>query len=128
MSEIKASENHDEKQTMAGSLFSFQGRVGRVKYWVTIIPLFLISFAITIVMALATDRGGSGGFAILALFFYVPAIWIVLATYVKRWHDLGKSGWMTLTLLIPYVNLLILLILGLWPGTSESNKYGEVPQ
>ena len=76
-------------------------------------------------MAWGADRGLSGGAAVLALIFYFPAIWVALATYVKRWHDLGKSGWMVLTLFIPYINLLILLYLGLAPGTPEANKYGE---
>jgi uncharacterized membrane protein YhaH (DUF805 family) len=59
--------------------------------------------------------------------FGIAGTWIALATYAKHWHDLDKSGWMTLTLLIPLVNLLIVLFLSFAPGTAGTNKYGKAP-
>ena len=50
--------------------------------------------------------------------------WIQIAAYVKRWHDLGKSAWFALTLLIPLINVLIILYLGFAPGQKGSNAYG----
>src|SRR5208337_3611250 len=51
-----------------------------------------------------------------------------LAICVRRWHDTGRSGWMTLTLLIPVVNLVVFLLLGFLPGTTGPNKYGPDPR
>lgn len=110
------------------SLFSFEGRINRGTFWTVIIPLFLISFALQVGTAVSAGKGGSGGIALLTLVYFIPAIWVALATYVKRWHDLNMSGWMVLTLLIPFANLLILLYLGLAPGTAGANKYGEAPR
>lgn len=110
------------------SLFSFEGRIGRSTFWAVIVPLFLISIGLQVGAAVSTDRGGSGGIVVLTLIYFIPAIWVALATYVKRWHDLNMSGWMVLTLFIPFINFLILLYLGLAPGKTETNKYGEVPQ
>lgn len=110
------------------SLFSINGRIRRSTFWAVIVPLFLVSFGLQIAIAVSVNKGGAVGLAVLALIFFVPAIWVAIATYVKRWHDLNKSGWMVLTLFIPFVNFLILLYLGVAPGTAGVNRFGEEPQ
>ena len=82
-------------------------------------------FLLQIGVAVTVIRIGSGGNVLLLL--VIPAMWIAVATYAKRWHDLNKSGWMLLTLFIPFVNLLIVLYLGIAPGTSGYNIYGADP-
>ena len=109
------------------TLFSFTGRIGRSTFWVIFVTFFLIGVGLQIVGTLSGDRVGFGWLVALALIYFIPAIWISLAAYVKRWHDLNRSGWLALTLFIPYVNLLILLYLGIAPGTEGINKYGEEP-
>ncbi len=121
------SDSRENKDTLK-SLFSFEGRIRRSTFWTVIVPLFLVSFGLQVGAAVSSNRGGSGGIVLLMLIYFIPAIWLALATYVKRWHDLNMSGWMVLTLFIPFINFLILLYLGLAPGKTETNKYGEVPQ
>lgn len=110
------------------SLFSFEGRIKRSTFWATLVPLFLISFALQIVIALSANQEAVViTIGIIALIYLVPATWICLATYAKRWHDLGMSGWMVLTLLIPLVNLFIFLYLGIAPGKTGANNFGTPP-
>lgn len=109
-------------------LFSFKGRIGRGTFWAAIIPMFIVSIVLQVAMVLAADQGGDpAGSIIMAIIVGGFMAWISLAIYTKRWHDLDRSGWMNLTLLIPIVNLVMLLRLGVAAGTAESNKYGEVP-
>ena len=61
------------------------------------------------------------------LIFIVPVAWIALANNVKRFHDLGKSGWWVLGLCIPIVNLLIAIYLGFFKGEECDNQYGPDP-
>jgi uncharacterized membrane protein YhaH (DUF805 family) len=103
-------------------LFSFEGRVRRTTFWMVIIPLFLIGMGGNVLILINNELAG------LAVLLAIPIVWINLAIYVKRWHDLNMSGWMTLTLFIPFVNLLLALFLGLAPGTSGPNKYGRDPR
>jgi uncharacterized membrane protein YhaH (DUF805 family) len=124
----KASESQSPNNDTKISLFSFTGRIRRSTFWAITAPLFLISFGLQVTVALSADSGVSGELVVLALIYFIPAIWLALATYVKRWHDLNMSGWMVLTLFIPFVNFLILLYLGFAPGTAGTNKYGEEPQ
>jgi uncharacterized membrane protein YhaH (DUF805 family) len=76
----------------------------------------------------SAESGSSDGSAALLLIYFIPAIWVAFATYVKRWHDLNLSGRMLLTLFIPFVNFLIFFYPGLAPGTTGTNKYGNEPQ
>lgn len=121
-----------EENNASNSLFSFKGRVNRGNFWLVLIPLFLISAGIQVAIISSMSnmsRGDSNtmGFVIMSALFYIPALWILIATYVKRWHDINKSGWWSLILLIPWVNLLVILFLGLAPGTAGANRYGEQP-
>jgi uncharacterized membrane protein YhaH (DUF805 family) len=57
---------------------------------------------------------------------------------IRRFHDLGLSGWFTVLLYvlygsifllyIPPVQLLFVLLLAFWPGESGSNRYGPPPK
>jgi uncharacterized membrane protein YhaH (DUF805 family) len=61
-----------------------------------------------------------------------PAILLVtlysnLAVAVKRLHDVGYSGFLSLALLIPFVNLAFTIWAGILPGAAGPNRYGAVP-
>ena len=120
--------NTEEGNDPLKSLFSFQGRVKRSTFWIIFIITLMISADLLIQGGTSTDRGGSSVLVMLMTIFFIPTIWVAFSTYVKRWHDLNKSGWMVLTLFIPFVNLLIFLYLGLASGSAGPNKYGEKPQ
>jgi uncharacterized membrane protein YhaH (DUF805 family) len=107
-------------------LFSFTGRVSRSAFWISLCilcPLFtLVGFA-------PSMTRGEGLPLVIIWIVYVGSmilsVWISLAVYAKRWHDCGKSGWMSLVLLIPIVGVFWFLgYLGFVKGTPGSNKYG----
>jgi uncharacterized membrane protein YhaH (DUF805 family) len=47
-----------------------------------------------------------------------------LSAGVRRMHDSGKSGWMLLLGLIPFVGWVIAVILLVLPGTPGQNRFG----
>lgn len=108
------------------SFFSFENRIKRSTFWKITIPVFLISFGFSIVFE---AEGNPPGLllSIAGLILSIPLIWVLYATYIKRLHDLGKSGWYALVVLIPLINLLFILYLGFVPGNTGVNKYGEKP-
>src|SRR6266700_1595854 len=117
-------------------LFSFEGRISR-RIFVTrcmfakVFTGTLIGLALFIVMqAVDMSRGRTGG-AIWVALASLPAavlivflVWMNIATTVKRLHDRGRSGWLTLLLLVPLVNLWILLETYFLRGKAEPNKFG----
>ena len=65
----------------------------------------------------------------LVYILYLPILaWVSLAIQVKRWHDLGITGWAVLINLVPVINILVVLIaLGMLPGKPDANEYGDHP-
>lgn len=107
-------------------LFSFENRIKRNTFWKIVTPIFLISFWLSSVY---DAENSPPGFllSVIGLILSILLVWILYATYVKRLHDLGKSGWYALVVLIPFLNLLFILYLGFAPGNIGDNKYGVEP-
>ena len=61
---------------------------------------------------------------IYSLAILIPGI----AVCVRRLHDVGRSGWFYLLILIPLVGAIILLVLLCTEGQRMSNKWGEDPK
>jgi uncharacterized membrane protein YhaH (DUF805 family) len=59
--------------------------------------------------------------------FIIPMIWIAFVLYIKRLHDLDKSGWMSLLLLVPFANFYIWIICGFFKWTTGKNQFWEDP-
>jgi uncharacterized membrane protein YhaH (DUF805 family) len=114
------------KQDIIGSLFSFRGRIKRSKFWAILITLWA-TWAIFFGLSYFAGNSQYVEIGFSMLFFLILSNWIAYVTCVKRLHDLNMTGWLALLLLIPYFNLLVILYLGIAPGTSSFNLYGAVP-
>ncbi len=67
---------------------------------------------------------------IIRIFFGILLIFISLAIFTKRWHDLGKTAWWSLLPFIPifgWLYILMFIYLGVARGQADENKYGPVP-
>lgn len=63
---------------------------------------------------------------ILLLAYAVLSNYFMITVGIRRLHDLKKSGWWYITILIPIVNIVLLIALLFVPGTSGENKYGKL--
>ncbi|MFI4974052.1 MAG: DUF805 domain-containing protein [Caulobacterales bacterium] len=123
-------------------LFSFEGRIRRLHYWLAAISLGVIEVVIISVvgallagaaMSNPNNAGAATGalMAMMPIYFVVLLIfmWPTLALGVKRCHDRDKTGWFLLIGLIPLIGAIWLLIdLGFLDGTQGPNKYGPSPK
>ena len=106
----------------------FSGRARRTEYWMFV--LFNIIFAIVAmildnVLGIAIQGVGYGPlYGLYALALLIPG----LAVAVRRLHDVGKSGWMFLIVLIPLVGPIWLLVLFCTDGQQGNNKWGQNPK
>jgi uncharacterized membrane protein YhaH (DUF805 family) len=94
-------------------VFSASGRIGRVRY---------IAYGMGIYFLFALV--GAGLSAVLGSFGMVIA-WLAIMVVgfmltIQRCHDFNTTGWLSLLVLVPLVNLIFWFI----PGTDGSNDYG----
>lgn len=114
----------------------FDGRSRRSEYWYATLAnsiiYFCISFGMTIMLSFMEE---SEVFEVLYVFLlilmvvYGIAVLVPgLALAVRRLHDTGKSGWMLLLALIPYVGSIILIVFCALDSQPGENKYGLNPK
>jgi uncharacterized membrane protein YhaH (DUF805 family) len=107
------------------SLFgtSFEGRMGRLR--ANTCGTWLLNGLVAVALL-----GVVAGKFWLLLFLpaAVAVIFWSVRLSVLRLHDLNLSGWFTLISLIPVLGTILGLVLMVWPGSTEDNQFGEVPQ
>lgn len=59
----------------------------------------------------------------MALGLFLPA----LSVAVRRLHDLDRTGWWYLIILVPLIGLIVLLVFFVTRGTSGPNRFGPDP-
>ena len=101
--------------------FSFDGRIRRTEYGISVIiyitALFVIFFGIGMMVAVSESEMP---FALLFLAM-IPVGWFILAQGAKRCHDVGNSGWFQI---IPFYRLYLLF----GDGQPGANEYGVNPK
>lgn len=111
---------------------TFTGRATRSEYWyfvliysITYTILMGIDFAIGTFSKQLMENGSFLGFLSTAysLSLFLPS----LAVTVRRLHDINKSAWWILLILVPIIGF-IMLVIYLCTNSKEDNKYGINPK
>jgi uncharacterized membrane protein YhaH (DUF805 family) len=117
---------------IANLLFSFQGRIRRLHYWMGAIGAGVVAGVIgSVLIGLSGIATGHPNpiVGLLLIAVYGVDIWIGIALGIKRCHDRDKSGWFLLVGLIPLIGAIWLLVeLGFLDGTPGPNKFGDSPK
>ena len=115
----------------------WHGRLNRMNYFLGTLFLWVPVFVLVTIWGIAAlaDPSGTdfvarainrfiGIFIVFAILYFYPLHYTLA---MRRWHDIGYSGWMTLLLYIPYIGLIPGLFLLFYTGDSGQNKYGVPP-
>lgn len=102
--------------------FTFKGRASRFEYW----NFFLITavlFIIAISLEIKTE---------IPLYILTAPVCILttiqgLAVTIRRFHDIGKSGWWYFIGIVPIIGAIIYFVFTVMPGNDGSNQYGPSP-
>ena len=111
------------------SMFKPSGRAGRLRYFkygaaMSMGGLLAVMVLAAIISALSEDVDVVmlGVITNVSLLLLLPVSVIFV---IKRFHDLGWSGWWSLTIFIPLLNIIPTCLLLFMPGTPGANKFGN---
>lgn len=123
-------------ETYNPSIFSFSGRIGRLRYLAYLTGVYLVFavLAIPIVAVVSTLGVSESGlpemtplFMIIIAVVYIALLVIVFTFGKRRMNDLNHSGWWMLLFIVPLANMLLGLYMIFGSGTKGSNDFGPAP-
>ena len=109
------------------SYFDFNGRARRKEYWMFVLInsiISIISFYLDNILGTAFAIGYGPIYIGYGLAVLIPSI----AVAIRRLHDVGKSGWMYLIVILPIVGPIWLIILFVREVEQCENLYGPDPK
>jgi len=106
---------------------TFSGRAQRAEYWYFVLFSMIASIVLTILDAMFGTLDAQTGYGLLSGLYTLAVFIPALAVGARRLHDIGKSGWWQLIVLIPIIGVILLIV---WFATDskEDNQYGENPK
>jgi uncharacterized membrane protein YhaH (DUF805 family) len=128
--EIEEEENTDECESsslrpspvMFKDCFSINGRIGRREYWLSFLVILVVGCAPFCAPFLTNKNYFELSFG-THIIPYLLMQWFSLVIFRKRCHDIGKSGWYYLLLLIPFIGFVAACHVGFSKGDQQYNKY-----
>lgn len=105
----------------------FSGRARRKEYWFFVLFNVIVSIGLAVIDSML-GLYASAGVGVLSLIYSLGVLIPSIAVSVRRLHDINKSGWWVLIVLVPFIGWLILLIFALIAGTPGDNQYGPDPK
>mgnify|MGYP003402300038 FL=1 len=122
----------DNFQNSESSL-SASGRFGRLSYlgWNMLlgISFLLLGIIAAIFVPLFTHSNASSDFLVyifggLFVIIYIAAIYYSFIFSIRRLHDRNQTGWLSLLMILPLINLFFFIYLSCAKGDEHSNNYG----
>ena len=104
----------------------FKGRANRSEFWYFTL-FYLIFLAITYfidISFLGWDPMDPTSIGILQTAYNLVPLIPSFSVTIRRLHDINKSGWNLLWMLIPLLGPVYIIILNILKGTDDDNKYG----
>lgn len=104
---------------------TFSGRARRSEYWYFFLFYVILLVAATMLDGMVLSEDGAGALTgLIALGLALPSI----AVTVRRFHDIGKSGWWFFINLVPVAGPFLLLYFMTREGEGQDNLYGSNPK
>ncbi|MEM9124060.1 MAG: DUF805 domain-containing protein [Pseudomonadota bacterium] len=112
-------------------VINLEGRISRAAYAKRMLTLFAIVIPLVLVAKTMQEVGAVQGRPLLELagaaLIVLPALAVApysIALTVRRFHDLGVTGWWTLIYFLPF-SILVTVFLMIKKGTDGPNAFGE---
>lgn len=114
-------------KTCFSKYVTFTGRARRSEFWYFYLFYFIVYVVAAVIDAIMTSSSDDPTLvfkSIVCLAFFLPS----LAVFMRRMHDIGKSGWWWLLGIIPIIGTIILIVWTCKDSSADENQYGPSPK
>jgi uncharacterized membrane protein YhaH (DUF805 family) len=122
------------KSCMCSNYVNIKGRARRSEFWYFFLFILLLLFLVYLIGINIMPNSESGiiqniglMYGLTLLIFFITFI-PFLALCVRRFHDIGKSGWFILLGLLPIIGQIVLIYFYCQDSVRETNKWGDSPK
>ncbi len=106
--------------------FNFSGRARRKEYWIFRLGNLVIFWLSAFILVNMFPENNTPG-VIFLLVYYVLFFIPTLSITVRRFHDIGRTGWWSLLGFIPFIGWIPIFIFACIESEPD-NKYGSDPR
>jgi uncharacterized membrane protein YhaH (DUF805 family) len=101
---------------------NFSGRASRPEFWYWVLFAIIVSVVAKVIdLVLFPSADVSPINSLVGLALFLPG----LGVSVRRLHDIDRTGWWILLVLIPLIGAIILIIWYCQKGTPGPNRFGS---
>jgi len=106
----------------------FSGRARRKEYWFFALFNLIITIIIAVIDNVIGTFDAQTGIGILGIIYALAVFLPAIAVTVRRFHDIGRSGWWLLIIFIPLIGAIVLLVFAVLDSKPDENQYGPNPK
>jgi uncharacterized membrane protein YhaH (DUF805 family) len=103
--------------------------------YIVVAYVAIVLIYVLVILVAAQSHASASGSPLLTIaniiaFVFGAALIVIgipvgIGMQIRRWHDMGHSGWLVLLAFVPFANLVIFVFMFFVPGTVGPNQYGE---
>ncbi|MFM7347801.1 MAG: DUF805 domain-containing protein [Tagaea sp.] len=101
----------------------FRGRARRREFWLFALASFLVSLILTVI-----EKTLLGGSDWLTTLYFIVVLVPTLAVGARRLHDIDRTGWWQLFLIVPIVGWIVIVAFACITGQPGENRFGPDPK
>lgn len=110
------------KTIVMNKYFDFEGRASRSEFWYFMLAVLVIGTVLSVIESFL------GTYGIIGMIFSLGMLLPNISVAARRLHDIGKTGWWQLILLVPMIGIIVLIVFWVMDSDSGVNTYGANPK
>lgn len=107
-------------------MISFSGRINRAEFAKFFVAIFVAAIIFASIITWLGSNGMDSVVTIMGIIWAIVGATLSFSFAVRRFHDMGHTGWYSLGLVVPILNFIVLLVLFFKASQPQENAYGTV--